>query len=130
VPDEALVPLFKLLTGKLPVTLEAKLTNCVDVVPVPPLAIGNVPVTLEAKLTNCVDVVPVPPLAIGSVPVTPVERGSPVALDSVTLTGVPSVGVTSVGLLDKTTEPEPVEVVVPVPPDVTGSAVPRTTEAK
>jgi hypothetical protein len=129
VEDEALVPLFKLVTGKLPVTLDAKFTNCVDVVPVPPLAIGNVPVTLEAKLTNCVDVVPVPPLAIGSVPVTPVERGKPVALVNVTLEGVPSAGVTSVGLLDNTTEPEPVEVVVPVPPFATGN-VPVTLVAK
>ena len=30
--------------------------------------------------------------------------------------GVPKAGVTSVGLLDKTTEPEPVAVVTPVPP--------------
>ena len=34
--------------------------------------------------------------------------------------GVPSNGVTSVGLVDKTFEPEPVEVVTPVPPAKTG----------
>jgi hypothetical protein len=64
--DEALDPLFKLVTGKLPVTLVAKFTKVVDVVPVPPLAIGRVPVTLVARLTNVVDVEPVPPEAIGS----------------------------------------------------------------
>ena len=48
------------------------------------------PVTLVVKLANVVDVVPVPPLAIGSVPVTPVVKGRPVALVSVTLVGVPS----------------------------------------
>jgi hypothetical protein len=95
------------------------------VTPVPPLATGNVPVTLEAKLTNVVDVVPVPPFATGSVPVTPVVRGRPVAFVSVTEVGVPSVGVTSVGLVLSTVLPEPVEVVTPVPPEVTGSAVPR-----
>lgn len=35
--------------------------------------------------------------------------------------GVPNAGVTNDGLLDKTTEPEPVEVVTPVPPLATGS---------
>jgi hypothetical protein len=64
------VPLLRFVTGKLPVTFDAKLTNVVDVVPVPPFAIGNVPVTLVAKLTNVVDVVPVPPLAIANVPAT------------------------------------------------------------
>jgi hypothetical protein len=58
------VPPFAI--GKVPVTLVAKLTNVVDVVPVPPLAIGNVPVTLVAKLTNVVDAEPVPPEAIGN----------------------------------------------------------------
>jgi hypothetical protein len=93
------------------------------VVPVPPLATGNVPVTFVAKFTKVVDVVPVPPLAIGKVPVTPVERGSPVALVSVTDVGVPKIGVTNVGLVDRTVEPEPVEVVTPVPPEATGRAV-------
>lgn len=35
--------------------------------------------------------------------------------------GVPRAGVTNVGLVDKTTLPEPVEVVTPVPPDATAS---------
>jgi len=38
------------------------------VTPVPPFATGRVPVTLDAKLTNVVEVVPVPPLAIANVP--------------------------------------------------------------
>jgi hypothetical protein len=105
--------------------LDARLTNCVEVVPVPPLAMGSVPVTLVVKFANCVEVVPVPPFAMGRVPVTPVERGKPVALVSVTDVGVPKIGVTNVGLVLSTVLPEPVEVVTPVPPEVTGSAVPR-----
>jgi len=52
----------------------------------------------------------VPPLAIGSVPVTPVASGRPVAFVSVTDDGVPSAGVTSVGLVANTMLPEPVVV--------------------
>jgi hypothetical protein len=37
--------------------------------------------------------------------------------------GVPKAGVTRVGLVDSTLLPEPVEVVTPVPPDVTANAV-------
>ena len=51
---------------------------------------------------------PVPPLATGSAPVTPVVSGNPVALVSVPLDGVPSAGVTKVGLLANTSAPEPV----------------------
>ena len=64
-------------------------------------------------------VAPVPPLAIGRVPVTPVVKGRPVALVNVTDVGVPRIGVTKVGLVDKTTLPVPVEVVTPVPPFAT-----------
>jgi hypothetical protein len=39
--------------------------------------------------------------------------------------GVPNSGVTSVGLTAKTTPPDPVEDVTPVPPLATGSAVPE-----
>ena len=67
---------------------------------------------------------PVPPLPTGSVPVTPVVKGRPVQLVSVPLVGVPKTGVTKVGLVLKTTLPLPVLVVVPVPPLVTGKAVP------
>ena len=53
-------------------------------------------------------VCPVPPLRIGKVPVTPVVRGKPVALVSVTDVGVPSKGVTNVGLVANTSDPVPV----------------------
>jgi hypothetical protein len=121
-----------------------------DVTPVPPLATGNVPVVppsigkpvalvsvpLEGVPSAGVtkvglldsttlpepveEVTPVPPLATGSVPVVPPSIGKPVALVSVPLEGVPSVGVTKVGLLDRTTLPVPVEAVTPVPPFATG----------
>jgi hypothetical protein len=60
-------------------------------------------------------------LATGKVPVTPVVRGNPVPLVRVTEVGVPNIGVTNVGLVDNTTDPEPVLVVTPVPPLATGS---------
>lgn len=62
----------------------------------------------------------VPPFAIGSVPVTPVVKGKPVALVNTRAVGVPKAGVTNVGLVDNTTEPVPVLLVTPVPPDATG----------
>ena len=58
-------------------------------------------------------------------PVTPVVNGKPVPFVKVTLVGVPRTGVTNVGLVDNTLLPEPVEVVTPVPPLATGSAVPE-----
>ena len=57
-------------------------------------------------------------------PDTPVEIGKPVALVNVADDGVPKAGVTKAGLVARTTAPEPVEVVLPVPPEVTGRAVP------
>lgn len=59
---------------------------------------------------------PVPPLATGKVPVTPVVSGRPVKLVATPDVGVPSKGVTSVGEVDNTLLPEPVDVVTPVPP--------------
>jgi len=49
-------------------------------------------------------------------PDIPVATGSPVPFVSVTDDGMPRAGVVSVGEFDRTTEPEPVEVVAPVPP--------------
>ncbi len=69
-----------------------------------------------------------PPLAMGRVPVTPVVKGRPVAFVNVAEVGVPNTGVTSVGLVDKTTLPVPVEVETPVPPEATGRAVSRVKE--
>ena len=77
-----------------------------------------------------VAVSPVPPLAIGNVPVTPVVKGSPVAFVSTAVEGVPKLGVVSTGLVDNTFEPEPVEVVTPVPPEATGRTEPNVREAK
>ena len=59
---------------------------------------------------------PVPPLPIGRVPVTPVVKGRPVTLVITPLAGVPSAGVTSVGDVERTVDPLPVELVTPVPP--------------
>jgi hypothetical protein len=70
----------------------------------------------------------VPPLAIGSVPVTPVVSGSPVRLVATPLVGVPSIGVTRVGLVDITTLPVPVIVLLTRPLNAsvnTGSAAVR-----
>jgi hypothetical protein len=62
-------------------------------------------------------------------PDTPVDMGKPVAFVKVALVGVPSIGVTKVGLVDKTTLPDPVLVVTPVPPLATGN-VPVTCVVK
>ena len=70
-------------------------------------------------------IAPDPPLANGSTPVTPVVNGSPVALVKTAAEGVPRAGVTKVGLVARTTAPEPVEVVPPVPPLATAK-VPAT----
>jgi hypothetical protein len=80
--------------------------------------------TPEPKL-----VIPVPPLATGKVPVTPVVSGKPVALVRVADEGVPNAGVTSVGLLDRTLLPVPVDVPTPVPPFVTLSNGPASNSA-
>ena len=88
--------------------------------PVPPFATGKVPVTLVAALTNVVDVEPVPPRLMGRVPVVPASIGRPAQLVRVPELGVPSAGVTSVGEVERTTAPVPVEVVTPVPPFATG----------
>jgi hypothetical protein len=73
-------------------------------------------------------VTPVPPLATDKVPVVPATIGSPVQLVKVPELGVPRTGVTSVGEVESTTFPEPVEVVTPVPPLATDSVpvVPAT----
>lgn len=54
------------------------------------------------------EVIPVPPFATGNVPVTPLDRGKFVAFVRFTLVGVPSTGVTSVGLVANTNAPLPV----------------------
>jgi hypothetical protein len=61
-------------------------------------------------------------------PETPVAIGKPVAFVKVAEEGVPKAGVTSVGEVDNTTFPVPVEVVTPVPPFKTAK-VPATVTA-
>jgi len=82
-------------------------------------ATAAVPAPLS-KAPEVKEVVPVPPLPTGSVPVVPPSIGNPVTLVITPLAGVPSAGDTSVGLLDNTLLPEPVDVVTPVPPLATG----------
>jgi hypothetical protein len=119
------------------------------VTPVPPLATGRAPVTPVVRgrpvafvrvaaegvpmfgvvrtgeedkttLPVPVDVVtPVPPFATGRVPVTPVVKGSPVAFVKVAAEGVPRLGVVRAGDVERTTLPDPVDVVTPVPPRAT-----------
>ena len=60
-------------------------------------------------------------------PLTPVETGSPVQFVRVPLVGVPSKGVTRVGLVESTTATVPVEAVTPVPPFATASVPARVT---
>ena len=87
------------------------------------LALDGVPRKVATPVPR--EVMPVPPLATGSVPVTPVVRGSPVTLVITPLVGVPSKGVTNVGLVDNTLLPLPVEVVTPVPPLATANVPPK-----
>ena len=54
-------------------------------------------------------------------PDTPVEIGRPVPFVSVTEVGVPRIGVTRVGEVERTLLPDPVDDVTPVPPLATGS---------
>ena len=70
--------------------------------------VNPVPLPMSKAPLAGVVVKPVPPLATGKVPVTPVDKGKPVALVSVTEVGVPSRGVTNVGLVANTAEPVPV----------------------
>jgi hypothetical protein len=89
------------------------------------------PSVVAPRLVRAADAVvaAVPPRAIGRVPVVPPSIGRPVAFVRVALEGVPKAGVTSVGLLDRTTFPVPVEEVTPVPPLATGS-VPVTSDVR
>jgi hypothetical protein len=87
---------------------------------VPNAGVTKVGLVDRTTLPEPVEVVtPVPPRATESVPVVPPTIGKPVALVNVAEEGVPRAGVTKVGLVESTTEPEPVEVVTPVPPEAT-----------
>jgi len=79
-------------------------------------------------------------LATGNVPVTPLVKGKPVTLVITPEAGVPSAGVTRVGLVARTMPPEPVtalpravatpvpRAVTPVPPAEAGSVPVAKTE--
>lgn len=106
----ALVAFVAFVTAVAPIcpTISAAEATATALVPEP---LSNAP---EVK-----DVAPVPPLVTGRVPVVPPSIGNPVAFVNVADDGVPKAGVTSVGLVDSTTLPEPVEAVTPVPPRAT-----------
>ena len=69
------------------------------------------------------------PVTVGVTSVGFVSVGPPVQFVSTPEVGVPKIGVTSVGLVLNTTFPDPVLVVTPVPPEVTGRAAPSVSEA-
>jgi hypothetical protein len=124
-PVEEVTPVPPFATGRVPVT-PVVIGRPVQLVSVPEAGVPKTGVTKvglveRTTLPDPVDVVtPVPPLATGRVPVTPVVIGRPVQLVNVPDVGVPKTGVTSVGLVDKTLFPDPVDVVTPVPPFNTG----------
>jgi len=93
------------LTQAVPLDVSTLPEVPVAVNPVPPEAIANVadkPAAVPDVFWLNVGQVKVPVLKLPDV-------------------GVPSKGVTSVGEVAKTTEPEPVEVVLPVPPEATAN---------
>jgi hypothetical protein len=63
---------------------------------------------------------PVPPLATGKTPVVPASIGKLEQLDRLPDDGVPNAGEVKLGELERTTLPDPVEPVTPVPPLATG----------
>jgi hypothetical protein len=69
-------------------------------------------------------VTPVPPLATAKVPVA-FATGILVQFVRAPDCGVPSIGVTKVGLVESTLAPEPVDVVTPVPPLATAKVPAR-----
>lgn len=149
VPVEVVTPVPPLATGKVPVTpvVNGRPVALVKVTEVGVPNVGEVSVglvantkepepvssvTADAKLAE--DGVAKNVATFAPSPEMPEETGRPEQLVSVPEAGVPKtgavkVGEVSVGPLDSTTEPVPVEVVVPVPPEVTAKAVPRLSAA-
>jgi hypothetical protein len=128
VPVDAVTPVPPLATGRVPVTpvVRGRLVPLVRITAegVPRFGVVRTGDPDKTTLPVPVDVVtPVPPLATGRVPVTPVVSGSPVAFVRVAAEGVPILGVVRTGDVERTTLPEPVDVVVPVPPSVTGTGL-------
>jgi len=95
--------------------------------PVPPLATARVPASVIAPDVADAGVSPVvPPANV----VTPVVDVSNVAEDGIDVplmlvaVAAPRLGVVRLGEVERTTEPEPVEVVAPVPPPLTANGRP------
>ena len=94
------------------------------------------PVSSVKAVDNCADVNEPHDVAFPTEVIAPVKFALVITLPAVSpaavpvifvptkAEGVPSAGVTNVGLVDRTTEPVPVDVVTPVPPLATGKAVP------
>ena len=144
------IPVPPLATGKVPVTPVVK-GNPVQLVSVPEEGVPNTGVTKVGLVANTKAPDPVSPvtaaakLALDGVaknvatpvprPEMPVATGRFVQLVSAPDCGVPRIGVVNVGLviagaLFNTTLPVPVDVVTPVPPDVTGSAAANVKSVK
>jgi len=131
VPVEVVTPVPPFSTGRVPVTPVVS-GRPVKFVATPDVGVPNAGDTSEGVvIVGLVDntsmpvpvavVPPVPPLRIGRVPVTPVDSGKPVRFVATPDAGVPSSGAIKVGPLARTSDPVPVEVVVPVPPFTTAS---------
>jgi hypothetical protein len=127
-PVEVVTPVPPRNTGKV-LIVPASIGSPVQLVSVPEVGVPKIGVTRvglvdSTLLPEPVEVVtPVPPRNTGKVLIVPASIGRPVAFVNVPEAGVPKIGVTRVGLVDRTVLPEPVEVVTPVPPRVTGKVL-------
>ena len=92
---------------------------------VPPIAPGLAKVAPPNKLAFKLETNVVLDTVNGAVPVETVLINCPVTEILVPM-ATPRSGVTNTGLVERTTFPVPVEVVVPVPPLATGRAVPES----
>jgi hypothetical protein len=120
-----------LVTLPPPEALIAFVTNwvvaiCVLFVPLEAVGANGVPVKVGLALKTTLPVpvlvvTPVPPFATGNCPLTPVVKGRLVAFARFTENGVPKLGFIKEALLRKTTLPDPVLVVTPVPPLATAN---------
>ena len=104
--------------------------------------LAPVPVSSVSAVANCNEVkdpssvaLPVEvtaPVRLALVVTLPAVRPAavPVMFVPTSADGVPRAGVTRVGLVESTTDPVPVDVVTPVPPDRTGRADPKVRDDK
>lgn len=129
------VPVPPLAIGKVPVTPVVS-GSPVQLVKVPDDGVPRTGVTRVGEVPNTNAPEPVSPVTAAArfaelgvakkvatlvpKPEIPVATGRPVQDVKVPDCGVPKMGVTSVGLVESTTDPVPVEAVTPVPPLATG----------